>query len=556
MKNILRFLCQMQLFIMVGSPCLQAQEKISKTPISSDQESEKSCSFLLDNVLVHYKKLLTYLPKDKVSAVTSKYGSLLAIMSEKKPSCQDPDQAAKILLLAGKLLSIHSGQVGLLLPDTPKQSGATQSVLSGMKAYYTSKGTDFGKRVVVKDVANDANAILRRVAELVFVDQVGFLIGGLNELESGLLTDWADKLMVPVLLLSPYYSGTIPKKYVFHIFPRADDLVGRIQQHILSRGLKRIAIMYPMKPKPSRVIAQLMETLPKKGITISQSLSYNPSDYNSMEMAARQLLQIDKTLRAEEYEKMVLQAKEKAEKEKIEFAPERLTLPPIIDFDALILPDNFRNVRHFVQIFKFLKVKSALPMIGTQEWRAFGLINPPEPLLDRSVFVDYIGSYLEIPGGINPMLYSPPFFVNPEDTAKIDYMIIGYQASRMANLAMQKPPTKRRKLADRLLTLQNTGSSYFPQGPAFTSDHTAYWPSFLFEVSGSTIRLSQGGSLSPVSSPKSEATVPPTPPLKASSLPPTSGSFPPKPQQAGVQSISPSPKPSTGAGGATSIPDN
>ena len=501
---------------MLGAGHLFAEEKANRTLPSPSADGEKSCSFLLEHVIAHYRELYTYLPKDRLRVQGGKESPIPAIIAAKTLSCQQPEQSSQILGAAGKLLSLHSGKVGLLLPDTPKQAASTQSVLEGMRAYYTAKGADFDKRVIVVNVANDPSAILRKLAELVFVEQVGIVIGGLNELETAILGDWADKLMIPALLLAPYYGNADPKKYVFHIFPRPDDLVGRIMQHLLGKGLKKISLMYPIKSKPSRVVALLLEALPKNGITIVQSLGYSPSDYNSMEMAGRSLLHIDNTLRADEYQKLLTEAKEKAEEEKIEFHPEHVTLPPVIDFDALILPDNFRNVRHFVQIFKFLKVKSALPMIGTQEWRAFGLINPPEPMLDRSVFVDYIGSYLEIPDGIRPTLYSPPFFVNPEDTAKIDYMIIGYQASRMANLALQRPPTKRRKLAERLLSLENSASPYFPPGPAFAKDHTAYWPSFLFEVNGNTIRLSQGGMFAPAKAPvTSPLKAPATAPLKA-----------------------------------------
>ena len=517
--------CTIVLFL-TGTPGVFAEDKDNKPASAPLADSERSCSFLLEHVIVTYSALLAHLPKDKMRLSDGKPLVLPPILTAKNPSCQSGEQNAQILSSASKLLTLHSGKIGLLLPDAAKQSGATASVVAGMKAYYAAKGADFDKRVIVKEASNDPGAILARIAELVFVDQVGILIGGLNELETGILSDWAEKLMIPALLLAPSYGGATTLKFTFHIFPRPDDLVGRILQHLASRGLKRIAIMSPAKQKPSRVIALLMDTLPRKGFTVVQSLNYNPSDYNSMETATRQLLRIDNTLRAEEYEKLLQQSKDRALAEKAEFHPEHVVLPPLIDFDALILPDNFRNIRHFVQIFKFLKVKGALPMIGTQEWRAFGLINPPEPMLDKSVFVDYIGSYLEIPEGIKPALYSPPFFVNPEETAKIDYMIIGYQASRMANLALQKPPTKRRKLAERLMTLQNTGSSYFPPGPAFAANHTAFWPSFLFEVNGSTIRLAQGGSLAapaaPPSSPRDGTpTARPAGSPAASSVPPS-----------------------------------
>ena len=56
---------------------------------------------------------------------------------------------------------------------------------------------------------------------------------------------------------------------------------------------------------------------------------------------------------------MASEAKAVAESEGKEFDPEKVHLPAKTDFDLVLIPDNFKVVRHFLKLFKFHGVKKS-----------------------------------------------------------------------------------------------------------------------------------------------------------------------------------------------------
>jgi hypothetical protein len=475
------------------------------------------CEVLVKNVVTPYRDLFQHLPADKAKELVNDNRSHIKLTQLPEKPCENPVQQKEVMKLTTVALASHSGKVGVLLAGTALTDSLTGHIISGMKAYFPEQKVKFSDRVIIKETGGSEAMLLQRLAELIFIDNVGVIAGGVDKNEGKILIPWAEKLMTPFLIMSSKSNYEIDNKYVFYIFPNPEDLASKIIEVMKKRAITKVAILQPTRQKPSRIVGLLTEALKDNNITAVNNITYNPMEYASMEAASKQLFQIDKSLRAEEFEALVKAAKEKAQVEKVPFKPERVTLPPKIDFDALIIPDNFRNVRHMVKIFKFLGVKN-LNLFGTQEWRAGGLVDPSEPFLNNAIFVDYIGSYLEIPPGINPAMQKPPYFVHPEETASIDYKIIGNQAMRLADAVLKKPPTKKRKLAERMTTLRNMSSPYFPPGPAFTRDRRSIWPTFLFEVQGDTVV--------PYNMDGYKKTIPPAPLNKDKSQPPKTPASP------------------------------
>jgi hypothetical protein len=108
--------------------------------------------------------------------------------------------------------------------------------------------------------------------------------------------------------------------------------------------------------------------------------------------------------------------------------------------------------------------------------------------MQGAVFVDFIGSYKNLPDQIDTPISDNEYFTTAQAASRIDYEIIGH---RLASLAVEATRfgISRHEIARRLQSMTNKWDSYFPRSElAFDGQRESTWPVFLFEVSGDTIR--------------------------------------------------------------------
>lgn len=450
--------------------------------------SESSCKELLNRVVKPYRALYKKLPPKQPWPKTAVVYQLIRLSPV---DCVGRGHIRKTLKTVVSAVASHSGRVGVMLPISGKNMETYNAVLEGMKGVYPIGALTFPQRAVVKNTVGSIKAMELALAEMVFRDQVGMLIGGATAAEAGALSRWADRLMIPTLILSQMTPHSLRSKQLFHVFPNEVSMVNRLTQAIRQRRYKRIAVLQPIRRGGGgQMTHMLISRLKKSGVRVDKDYVYSPGDYESMEAAAKKVFNIVPADRPVEFQKLVNRIKRQAKEAGLPFNPSLVSLPPQIDVDAIFIPDNFRTVRHFVNIFKFLGVEE-MPLIGTQEWRAKGLIDPPEPFLDGSFFVDYIGDYRHLPARLRARTSGSGYFVRPEETINIDYRIIGWHAMGIAEQTMSKiqANVKRRLIYKTLEELTHPADGYFPKSRVFSKNHNSIWPAWLFRTSGQNLVL-------------------------------------------------------------------
>ena len=463
------------LFLCSGTSALSVTDpaKISST-------RKKVCLKMYRSSLKAYKRLFQKLPPD-------------ILINPRSPDVKITKMTykecikGKGLRTAKKALAKHSGKIGVLLPLSGVRQEINKAILSGMVDQFKFSGLDFKNQVIVKDTHGFTNVLEAKLAEMIFVHKVGLIIGGTSKEEANVLAKFAQKLRVPTILLS---QKTDEKTHsnVFHVFPSESYLAKSLAEYVQSQDYTKVGILLPQSRRKDRLSEKFEAELNKLKIDTSSKFLYTPNNYASMEKAARKMFHIDDESRHLEFQDLFLRKKEEAKLSGTAFKVSSVILPPKIEVDAIYLPDDFRNVRHFVKIFKYLGV-SHLPLIGNQQWRARELVDPPEPFLKGSVFIDFIGNYKKLPRGIPVAGAHSKFFANPEDTMAADLKLIGAHAINLARKSLIDPKVKRNRLKKVLAKIENDGSRYFKAKMAFDKHHTANWPAFLFRVAGNRISL-------------------------------------------------------------------
>jgi hypothetical protein len=145
-------------------------------------------------------------------------------------------------------------------------------------------------------------------------------------------------------------------------------------------------------------------------------------------------------------------------------------------------------VRHIVNIIGTSLPSTPTLFAGNQQWRSPALVVPRDDLLQGAIFVDFIGSYQNLPDRIETPITDSEYFTTAQAASRIDYQIIGH---RLATLGVQAARfgVNRHQIAKRLQSTRNSWDSYFPKTElAFDVQRESSWPVFMFEVSGETIK--------------------------------------------------------------------
>ena len=161
-----------------------------------------------------------------------------------------------------------------------------------------------------------------------------------------------------------------------------------------------------------------------------------------------------------------------------------IILPPIVKFKGLVVPDHFKAIRHIVSILKYYKVPQ-ITLLGQQQWRAQELVEPVDPYLNGSVFVDYMDRYNRLPYKLRVSTDEDGFFTSPSEVGAIDYWLIARHSIQSAVRGLRQLPKDRSKISAHYKS-QSIGSAapYFGSKAMFNSENSSHWPNFIYSISG------------------------------------------------------------------------
>lgn len=464
------------------------------------QANLQNCERAVAQLVAPVKSLYALLP---AGTYAPSDGPLDAVLKVTPADCADRERRGPALQAMATAMNQQTGRIGVILPLSGPRAKLAAFLVKGMRASFQEAGLNFDQVTILKDSAGDARTAEVRLAELVFKDKPALVIGGLEAAEADVLSRRAGELMMPTVLLSRDRTFAARSPYVFSVYPDDKRLADTLVQAGGQRGFKRYAILRPIGGKSDKVSQYFRDAVLASGGRIVQDLVYTPNNFDSMQGVARQLFKTESADRIDEYRAAYRKARQRAQEERVPFDPRMVVLRPIIEFDAVFLPDDFRTARHFAKLFKFHMV-DRLPMIGNHEWRSPALVDPFDEFLDGSFFADFIGSYTKLPQTVSAPTIGSPYFVHPNSVAQVDFQLIGYRVGRTARQLLQgqsqTAPIRRRQIPEALAALTSNDATFFGNGRVFDKYRQSGWPTYLFNVTKGGLVLDQANASAAVSS--------------------------------------------------------
>lgn len=445
-------------------------------------EEFNKCSQLFQSSVRYYQILAQRLPTDfKRSPLLPTF----PLLSMKPTDCGDELVFKQI----NKALSSHSGKIGLLLPLSTWPEGVRHAVVDQVHSLVRSRGLDPLKLLVWVDTYGTKDGFERGLAQLVYLQHVAVLIGGLTQAEAPLLASWAQVLRIPSIILNRK-SEHPGSKYSFYLGPDLRLMASSLTRYALHRGLRRITVLIPQSSRDGVLLDHFLKQAKHLGLEIDGPYSYQNYDYASMDEVLRKVFHIDDPSRAQEQFELLTRMKEKAEKEGVPFDSRSVVLPPVVDSDAMLIVDHFKNLRHLARMMNFYGVRR-LPLLGIPKWRAFELVDSSEDILRGAVFVDHLGNYQDLPYQIKPTPWQDAGFIKPSEAGSTDLKLVLSHAVYAAEQALGGPFAARFTLFRRLEAARPPSGTFFASPTIFRSNHLAYWPSFVFSVGENSLQLLQ-----------------------------------------------------------------
>ncbi len=278
---------------------------------------------------------------------------------------RDRSRAAEALeeLLRRAPHSIYAAEATALLAQSQVSSSGVQAKTLGLLAPMSGKNQLYGKTIlsavqlalegssvqlVVRDSAADPAAPRRMAAELIEKEHVLGIIGPVLGEETESAASEADSQETPIVTLSFAEGLSEIGPYVFrHMLTHRAQAEALADYAVLRRGKKKLGILYPSIPYGTELMTAFKAAVEARGGEVKGVESY-PSDTTTYGPILRKLIPRASGVGGDAYLERRREIMESIkdpyrQKKALEEAKKRASAP-VVTFDALFIPDFYRNI--------------------------------------------------------------------------------------------------------------------------------------------------------------------------------------------------------------------
>lgn len=392
-----------------------------------------------------------------VMAEQRQYGrarDYLAGAAELAPGSELAARATRLISQIDSRNRVEGKTVGVVLPLTGKQSGIGYKALHGIQmglGVFGKKNSGF--RLAVIDSEGNPDTARRAVERLVQEDGVVGVIGGLLSKTATAEASKAQELGVPMILLTQRAGATQAGDYVFRNALTSQMQVQKIVETAMEKvGMKNFAILFPNDAYGVEFANLFWDEVRARGGEITGAQPYDPQETDFRGHVQRLVGTYYFEDRADEYK---LHARAWAEKNPRRSARQSAPtveelLPPVVDFDALFIPDSAKAIGQIAPMLAYNNV-SGVRLLGTNIWNSPALVSRGQKFVENSIFVD---SYL----ATDASFLASEFYTGFKSTFEEEPGLTEVQAYDSALILRQliaNGASTRGSLRERLAGLQN-----------------------------------------------------------------------------------------------------
>lgn len=278
--------------------------------------------------------------------------------------------------------------IGVILPLSGKNAAIGQSVLNSIQLGLGIYDKKSNIRLAVIDSEGKYLDARRAVEKLVVEDQVVAIIGSLQSKTATNISSKAQALGVPTIVLSQKSGITQIGDFIFRNALTSEMQVQYLVQTATQKlGFTKFAVLYPDDAYGNEYANLFWDAVQRAGGEIRAAQSYDPKETDFRASIKKLVGTYYTDDRAQEYKARLEEWQKKVPNRTARTEPPRDLLPPIVDFQALFIPDNTRALGQIAAMLAFQEVKD-ITLLGTNIWNTPGVIERAGSFAKSTVFVD------------------------------------------------------------------------------------------------------------------------------------------------------------------------
>ena len=238
---------------------------------------------------------------------------------------------------------MNPGVIGLALPMSGKFKQWGEAIMQGV----TLAVADGGFKVVVRDTRGEPDGAAQALEDLTSGEGAMAVIGGVTNAEAQRAAAAAQELEIPFVSLSKVEGVTEAGPYVFRVMLTASAQARALAAFAFEkRGMRRFALMYPSIPYGQELASAFWDEVEARGgdVNGAEIYDYDRTTFSPLVKDLVGKLYLDERLDYMDKQREI--AKEERDPYRRRKALEKLRkeLEPVVDFDALFIPDFARNL--------------------------------------------------------------------------------------------------------------------------------------------------------------------------------------------------------------------
>jgi len=279
--------------------------------------------------------------------------------------------------------------IGAILPLSGRHSKVGYRSLKGLQlglGIYGKNKSSFNLAII--DSEGNPDVARRAVERLVTEDHVIAIVGSLLSKTSVAVAAKSDELGVPNIALSQKSGLTETGEYVFRNALTSESQIKHLVESAMKGfGLRNFAVLYPNDPYGVEYTNLFWSEVLKRGGRIIAAQPYRSNETDFRGPIQRMVGTYYLSGRSDEYKLLYKDWLKKQRSLKTRRSPPEELLPPIVDFDALFIPDNTKAVGQIAAMLQVQDVKN-IKLLGTNLWNNKSLVKRGQKLVEGSLFVD------------------------------------------------------------------------------------------------------------------------------------------------------------------------
>lgn len=309
--------------------------------------------------------------------------------AELEPASDEDRLVAGYLLRRLDAADVRPGVIGVLLPLSGRYEAAGSQVRRALEFGWRAAGGEGELRFV--DTGTTPETAVAALEELVLEQGAIAVLGPLLTEETEAVVTAAQALRVPLVGLSQALEPEPEQEWIFQAMVTPQDQVEALVDYVWAQGMDAFAIFAPDTNYGHTAAEAFEEAVAARGGEITVQTFYD-EEATDLVPFAQELGRKDYETRGAEFRELKRIAEEQGGN------PDRVVLPPTIDFDALFLPDSASRIplaaaslayEEFpLGEFQTSRDGETIPMLGLNGWNHPALVHQGGLYVHNAIFTD------------------------------------------------------------------------------------------------------------------------------------------------------------------------